>query len=89
MSSSGTTDIQSTLQALFTTIGQQLLGDATGVSKGLLLSFFQNVQKNPTIQNVMAQGAILQASFLLSGPTLEAQAIAQIAADGIAMVNKL
>jgi len=88
MSSTGT-GTQTDIQALFSTIGQQLLGDATGIAKGLLITFFTNVQKNPTIQNVLAQGAILQASLLLSGPTLEAQSIAQIAADGLGFLNKL
>lgn len=71
-------------------IVQQLLGalktDVLLDGEGLLNTFFTNVEENPTPQNVAAQGAILFASALLQGPSLEKDSIVQIAKAGQALL---
>lgn len=84
-----TTPTPTPLQATLTLIGNQLKADVLGVAKSGLVNFFTNVKANPTVQNVAAQGALLQASLLLSAPTLEQESISQVAQDALDLLNKL
>ena len=77
------------LSDLFNTLGKQILTDVEGNASGLLVAFFTNIKATPSIQNVLAQGAILQASALLQLPNLETQAIAQFADTGLAALASL
>lgn len=81
--------MSSSFDTIFKTLGQQLLSDVEGTSKGLLVGFFTNIKANPTPQNVIAQGALLQAAALLSGPNLEQAAISQLADDGLSLTNSI
>ena len=71
------------LSTLFTVLGNQLLTDVEGNAASLLTAFFQNIKATPSVQNVLAQGAILQASALLQLPNLENEAISQLADTGL------
>lgn len=77
-----TTTTPNPAQAIFGTLGQHLLADIEGPAFGLLSSFLTNVAKNPTTQNVLAQGAILAASAPLQLPNLEQSSISDFAAAG-------
>lgn len=77
------------LSDLFNTLGKELLADVEGNASGLLEAFFTNVKATPSVQNVLAQGAILQASALLQIPNLEASAISQFADTGLAALAAL
>lgn len=74
----------SPISSLFTTLGNELIKDATGNAAGLLTAFLTNVKATPTPQNVAAQGAILAASAMLQLPNLEAEGIGQLADTGLA-----
>jgi hypothetical protein len=82
-------DVGTILGATFKTLGNQLLTDVEGVLTSQVVAFFTNVKANPTTQNVLAQGVVLQASLLMQGPTLESAAISQIASDGLALVAQI
>lgn len=60
----------------------QFEGDVLGSAQGLLATFFANLSKTPTSQNVIAQGIALAATAPLQLPALESTAIAQFAAVG-------
>jgi len=84
-----TTNLGSIIGATFQTLGNQLLGDVEGILSSQIAAFFTNVKANPTPQNVVAQGVVLQASLLLSGPTLEQAGISQLATDGLALLAQI
>lgn len=84
-----TTSTPSPLSATVALVGSQLKGDVLGIAKSGLVNFFTNVKSNPTVQNVAAQGALLQATLLLSAPTLEQESISQVAQDGLDLLNKI
>lgn len=75
--------------ALFHSLFSQLGGDIAANGKGLLTNFFNSVIKNPTAQNVVAQGAILAASAPMQLPNLEQESIGQIAQVGLQLTNLL
>lgn len=86
MSSTGNTSPTSTI---LKALGDQLLGNIEGNAAALVRAFLTNVKANPTTQNVMAQGAILQVSALLQLPNLEQSAITELADAGLAALDTL
>lgn len=81
-----TTPAPSPESVLFSGLLQSLANDIFASGSGLLTAFFTNVQKNPTTQNVIAQGAILAASAPMQLPNLEQAALSQVATTGLALV---
>ena len=81
-----TTPSTSPAQTIFGVLGQHLLSDVESPAFGLLGAFLTAVQKNPTTQNVLAQGAILAASAPLQLPNLEQSGISDLASAGQALL---
>lgn len=69
--------------ALFHQLGTLLVADIFSVNNTLLENFFNNLKANPTVQNAVAQGALLAASAPLQLPNLEQTAIGQVADIGL------
>lgn len=61
----------------FQSLINALKGDVLAIAKPILLNFSANVKANPDPQNAAAQFALAEATLLLSGPTLEKDAISQ------------
>lgn len=83
MSSTGTSP---TAPELFHQLLTELGGDLFTSGSGLLVQLFTNIQKNPTTQNVIAQGVILAASAPMQLPNLEQAAIGQTATVGLQLL---
>lgn len=69
--------------SLFKQLGTLLIADVFNSSNTLLEDFFTSLKATPSIQNAMAQGAILAMKAPLQLPNLEAQALAQVADIGL------
>lgn len=78
-----------TTSSLFSNLLTQLGDDLFVNGQGLLTAFFTNIQANPSTQSVIAQAAILAATAPLQLPNLEKDAISQVAATGLQLVQQL
>lgn len=78
-----------TAQSIFTTLGNQLLQDATTTGQSLLEGYFTAINNNPTSANVVAQSLLIAAQAPLALPNLETTAIQQVAQAGLALVALL
>lgn len=83
MSAPGTPTASDLFHSLLTSLGDDLFSSGSG----LLEQLFTNIQKNPTTQNVIAQGVILAASAPMQLPNLEQAAIGQAATTGLELLK--
>lgn len=88
MSSAAVTNAVSTPSVLSSLLSQ-LKTDALVDVSGALNTGLTNIQSNPTPQNAAAQGAIMIASILFSGPALDQAAITQAASAAKALLASI
>lgn len=77
MSAPGT-DLNTEIKNIFNTLFSKLALDVGAIAKQDLLASAASIKSNPTVQNLGAQGLLLQAKLILSGPALEQEGIGQL-----------
>lgn len=67
----------------------QFAGDLINSGTGILTTSLTSLQKTPTLQNVIAQGAAIALTGPLVLPTLEGEGIGQFATAGLQLITLL